>query len=154
MSESVVFQSARTQRDLLAARVVSARELLDAHLVQIRRYNPAVNAVITMDESQAYTVADTVDRLRAYGVTQGVLAGLPMVHKDLTAVKGMRFTSGSPIYADRIAEEDSHIVRRMKHAGCVTIGKSNVPEFGAGSQTFNPIFGATTNPHHLQKTCG
>lgn len=154
MSESVVFQSARAQRALLDARILSARELLDAHLVQIRRFNPVVNAVITMDEAHAYTVADTVDRLRAHGVTQGVLAGLPMVHKDLTAVKGMRFTSGSPIYADRIAEDDSHIVRRMKHAGCVTIGKSNVPEFGAGSQTFNPIFGATTNPHHLQKTCG
>lgn len=154
MSDSVVFHSARAQRALLDAQAISARELLDAHLAQIRTYNPEVNAIITMDEAYAYRTADTIDSLRAHGVMPGVLAGLPMVHKDLTAVKGMRFTSGSPIYADRIAEEDSHIVRRMKQAGCVSIGKSNVPEFGAGSQTFNPIFGATTNPHNLQKTCG
>lgn len=150
----IIWQSARAQRAMIAAKSISARELLDAHLAQINRVNPAVNAIITLDEAGARAHASHIDALIARGVDLGVLTGLPIVHKDLTAAKGLRFTSGSPIFADRIAEEDSHIVRRMKHAGCITIGKSNVPEFGAGSQTFNPIFGATRNPHDLHKTCG
>lgn len=150
----IVWQSARAQRALIAHKTVSARELLEAHLAQIARTNPAVNAIITLDEAGARAHATHVDALLARGVDLGVLAGLPIVHKDLTAAKGLRFTSGSPIFADRIAEEDSHIVRRMKNAGCVTIGKSNVPEFGAGSQTFNPVFGATRNPHDVSRTCG
>jgi amidase len=98
--------------------------------------------------------AGHIDALLARGVDLGVLAGIPIVHKDLTAAKGLRFTSGSPIYADRIADHDSVVVHNLKAAGGVTIGKSNVPEFGAGSQTFNPIFGATRNPHDLTRTSG
>lgn len=150
----IVSLTAQAQRAAFHSGQVSARELVDAHLAQIAHTNPAVNAVITLDAEGARAHATHIDALRARGVHIGVLAGLPIVHKDLTPAKGLRFTSGSPIYADRIAEEDSHIVRRMKHAGCITLGKSNVPEFGAGSQTFNPVFGATLNPHNLSRTCG
>ena len=147
------FASAHVQRNLIRTRAISARELLDVHLAQIARVNPQVNAIITLDEAGAHAHAQHIDALLARGVDLGILAGLPIAHKDLTAAQGLRFTSGSPIYADRIADTDSHIVSRMKQAGCVTIGKTNVPEFGAGSQTFNPVFGATLNPHDTQKTC-
>ncbi len=148
------FASAHAQRQLINTRAISARELLDIHLAQIARVNPQVNAIITLDGDGARAHAGHIDALLARGVDLGILAGLPIAHKDLTPAQGLRFTSGSPIFADRIAEEDSHIVRKMKRAGCITIGKTNVPEFGAGSQTFNPVFGATLNPHDIQKTCG
>ena len=150
----IVFATARQQRAAIASGQISAQELLSAHLAQIARTNPAVNAIITLDAEGAMAHAGHIDALLARGVDLGPLAGIPIVHKDLTAAKGLRFTSGSPIHADRIAEHDSVVVHNLKAAGCVTIGKSNVPEFGAGSQTFNPIFGATRNPHDLTRTSG
>jgi amidase len=150
----VVFASARAQREAFMQKKISAQELLAAHLAQIAKVNPAVNAIITLDEVGAMTHAASIDTLHARGVDCGLLAGLPVVHKDLTPAKGLRFTQGSPIFRDQIAEVDSLVVSRLKRAGAVTIGKSNVPEFGAGSQTFNPIFGATRNPYNLERTSG
>jgi amidase len=150
----IVFESARTQRSALANKKISAVELLHAHLKQIDHTNPQVNAIITLDPECALATAGHIDALIAHGVDMGVLAGLPVVHKDLTEVAGMRFTRGSPIFADAVGVTDSLIVSRIKQAGAVTLGKSNTPEFGAGSQTFNPVFGATRNPHDLTKTAG
>ena len=150
----IVFESARTQRSALTTKKISAVELLHAHLNQIDHTNPQVNAIITLDPEGALATAGHIDALIAHGVDMGVLAGLPVVHKDLTEVAGMRFTRGSPIFADAVGVTDSLIVSRIKQAGAVTLGKSNTPEFGAGSQTFNPVFGATRNPHDLTKTAG
>jgi amidase len=150
----VVFASARAQREAFMQKKISAQEILAAHLAQIAKVNPTVNAIITLDEVGAMTHAASIDALHARGVDCGLLAGLPVVHKDLTPAKGLRFTQGSPIFRDQIAEIDSLVVSRLKRAGAVTLGKSNVPEFGAGSQTFNPIFGATRNPYNLERTSG
>lgn len=150
----VVFTTARAQREAFLNKQISAQELLHAHLVHIAKVNPAVNAIITLDADGAMAHAAHIDALYARGVDCGVLAGLPVVHKDLTPAKGLRFTQGSPIFRDQIADIDSLIVSRLKHAGAITLGKSNVPEFGAGSQTFNPIFGATRNPYNLERTSG
>lgn len=138
----------------IRAREISARDVMDAHLAQIEKINPKVNAIVTLDAERALEGADAADRALARGEDAGPLHGLPMAHKDLVPVKGMRFTSGSPIYKDRIADHDALIIERLKKAGAVSIGKTNVPEFGAGSQTFNPVFGKTLNPYDLTKTCG
>ena len=142
------------QLALLDARSVSARELLDAHLAQVERWNPVVNAIVTLDEDGARSKAMAIDERRARGESVGPLAGLVTAHKDLENVAGMRSTSGSPILADFVPDTDSLIVERMRAAGLVTLGKTNTPEFGAGSQTFNTVFGATRNPYDRERTCG
>jgi amidase len=139
---------------LLARRELSATEVTAAHLEQIELVNPAVNAIVTLVPEQALERARELDAGIARGETPGVLAGLPVVHKDLQLTTGIRTTMGSPIYADWIPEESSLIVQRAQDAGAVTLGKSNTPEFGAGSQTFNRVFGATLNPWDTRRTCG
>src|SRR5262245_46770832 len=84
----------------------------------------------------------------------GALHGLPVAVKDLVLTKGIRTTFGSPIYKNFVPDQDALIVERMKRAGAIIIGKTNTPEFGAGSQTFNKVFGPTRNPYNLSKTCG
>jgi amidase len=150
----IVYQTARAQRAAFVLKKISAVELLDAHIAQIDHTNPQVNAIITIDADGARRIAQHIDALHAHGMDLGVLAGLPVVHKDLTEVKGMPFTRGSPIFRDSIGVQDSLVVSRLKNAGAVTLGKSNTPEFGAGSQTFNPVYGATRNPHNLERTSG
>lgn len=142
----------------LAARIrrreLSAREVLEAHLAQIERVNPAVNAIVTLTAEQAMRDAAAADDTLARGPTPGPLHGLPVAHKDLFETAGVRTTYGSPIYRDFVPAVDALPVRRLKAAGAISIGKSNTPEFGLGSQTFNPVFGATRNPWDLAKTCG
>ena len=138
----------------LRAKQLSAVELLEAHLAQIERVNPRVNAIITLVAEQAIAQAHAADAALARGDTIGPLHGLPIAHKDLFPTKGIRTTSGSPIYANHIPDHNALIIERIQRAGAITIGKTNVPEFGAGSQTFNPVFGATLNPYDTSKTCG
>ncbi|HEX9451793.1 MAG TPA: amidase [Burkholderiales bacterium] len=138
----------------IRARALSAVEVMDAHIAQIERVNPAVNAIVTFLPDLARAGARAVDAALARGDDPGPLAGLPVVHKDLAVTKGIRTTFGSPIYRDFVPDVDTILVERLKKAGAVTIGKSNVPEFGAGSQTFNPVFGASRNPYDLDKTPG
>jgi amidase len=135
-------------------RQVSAVEVLEAHLRQIERVNPRVNAIVTLVPEQARAAALAVDAALARGDDPGPLAGLPVAHKDLAYTKGVRTTFGSPIYRDFVPDVDAIIVERLKRAGAVSLGKTNTPEFGAGSQTFNAVFGATRNPFALDKTCG
>src|SRR5262245_17524363 len=99
---------------------------------------------------QARLAADVL----ASGAAVGPLHGLPIAHKDLQITKGIRTTFGSPIYADFVPAEDSLLVDRIRRAGAILVGKTNTPEFGAGSQTFNPVFGVTRNPYDTTKTCG
>ena len=92
--------------------------------------------------------------MQARGEKLGPLHGLPVAHKDLLETRGIRTTFGSPLFKDYIPTEDNIVVERMRRAGAIIVGKTNTPEFGAGSQTFNTVFGATRNPYDLTKTCG
>ena len=142
----------------LAARIrakqVSAREVMAAHLAQIERVNPKVNAIVTLVAERAMADAARADETLARGGEVGVLHGLPVAHKDLVDTAGIRTTRGSMFFRDHVPTHDALIVTRMRAAGAVTLGKTNTPEFGAGSQTFNAVFGATRNPYNLARTCG
>jgi amidase len=139
---------------LIRAKQVSAVEAMEAHLAQIERVNPQVNAIVTLLPERALEGARAADAALARGEPVGPLHGLPIAHKDLVPTAGIRTTWGSPIYADHVPEVDALIVQRLRAAGAITIGKTNTPEFGAGSQTFNAVFGETRNPYDLSKTCG
>ncbi|MCX7859532.1 MAG: amidase [Chloroflexus sp.] len=154
MHTDLCLQPATAIARLIRQRAVSAREVLEAHLARIEALNPLVNAIVTLDVEGARARASAIDEALDRGEDPGPLAGLPVAHKDLAETKGMRTTYGSPIFADFVPDFDALIVARLKAAGAVTIGKTNTPEFGAGSQTFNPIFGPTRNPYDLSKTCG
>ncbi|HJY34014.1 MAG TPA: amidase family protein, partial [Vicinamibacterales bacterium] len=142
----------------LAARIrgkqVSAREVLSAHLARIERVNPQVNAIVTLVAERAMADATRADEALARGDTPGPLHGLPVAHKDLVDTAGIRTTRGSPFFRDYVPAHDALIVTRIRAAGAVTLGKTNTPELGAGSQTFNTLFGATKNPYDLTRTCG
>ena len=139
---------------LIRAKKLSAREALAAHLKQIERVNPKVNAIVTLVPELAAADAAKADEMQAHGKPMGPLHGLPVAHKDLLETRGIRTTFGSPFFKDYVPAEDDIVVERMTRAGAITIGKTNTPEFGAGSHTFNKVFGATRNPYDLTKTCG
>jgi amidase len=153
-ASSVCFLSAIEMARLIRTRKLSAREALAAHLKQIERVNPKVNAIVTLVPEMAADAAAKADEMQARGEKLGALHGLPVAHKDLLETRGIRTTFGSPLYKDNIPTEDDIVVDRMRRAGAITIGKTNTPEFGSGSQTFNTVFGATLNPYDLTKTCG
>lgn len=133
---------------------LSAREVVAAHLRQIEQINPRVNAIVTLLEERALKTAQEADERLARGEVAGPLHGLPIAHKDLQPTRGVRTTFGSRIYKDFVPGFDSLLVERVRAAGAILIGKTNTPEFGAGSQTFNEVFGATLNPYDTTKTCG
>jgi amidase len=133
---------------------VSVSEVLSAHLEQIERLNPKVNAICTLRPEQALQQAAEADRKRHQTTHSEPLRGLPIAIKDLVRTEGIRTTFGSLAYADYVPEQDDLCVQRLKSAGAIVIGKSNTPEFGAGSNTFNAVFGKTRNPYDLEKTCG
>ena len=150
----ICFLSATDLARQIATRQLSAREVMEAHLSRIEQTNPLVNAIVTLLPDLAMERAAAADEALARGETVGPLHGLPIAHKDLFLTKGIRTTFGSPIYRDFIPDEDDLIVERCDAAGAITIGKTNTPEFGAGSQTFNEVFGKTVNPYDTSKTCG
>jgi amidase len=138
----------------LARKDVSARDVMSAHLARIERVNPKINAIVTVVPEQAMAAAAKADEAIARSGPTGVLHGLPIAHKDLVDTAGIRTTLGSPFYRDNVPTRDALIVTRIRAAGAITIGKTNTPEFGAGSQTFNPVFGPTRNPYDPSKTVG
>jgi amidase len=138
----------------MRAREVSAAEVMRAHLARIDAVNPELNAIVTLDRDAALAGADAADRRLAEGEPLGPLHGLPIAIKDLEDTAGMRTTYGSPIFRDHVPEADTLLVTRLRSAGAIVIGKTNTPEFGAGSQTFNPVFGATRNPFDPARTPG
>ncbi len=154
MSEEIVFLPARELARRIRERELSAVEVMRAHLDQVERTNPLVNAIITFLPERALEGARAADAAIASGQPVGSLHGLPIAHKDTTLTKGIRTTFGSPIYRDFVPDQNSLIVDRLQMAGAIPIGKTNVPEFGTGSQTFNTIFGTTLNPYDLTKTPG
>src|SRR5437016_658560 len=143
----ICFTPARQLARLIRARKLSATEVVNAFIAQIERVNPKVNAIVTFTPELALKKAKSADRGKP-------LAGLPIAYKDLVPTKDVRTTFGSLIYRDHVPTEDHAIVERLTAAGAILIGKTNTPEFGAGSQTFNKLFGATRNPYDPSKTCG
>src|SRR5215472_11050114 len=143
-----------TLAGLLRGREVSAREVVAAHIDRIERVDPAVNAVVTRCFERALAAAAAADESLARGQSAGLLHGLPVAHKDLADTAGVRTTYGSPLFAAHVPDRDALIVERMAGAGAISLGKTNTPEFGAGSHTVNPVFGATRNPYDLSRSAG
>jgi len=153
-ASSVCFTSTVDMARLIRAKKLSAREALAEHMKQIEGVNPKVNAMVTLVPELAAAAAAKADEMQARKEKLGPLHGLPVAHKDLFETRGIRTTFGSPLYKDYVPTEDDLVVERIRRAGAIVIGKTNTPEFGAGSQTFNKVFGATRNPYDLSKTCG
>lgn len=151
----ICFLRARDLANMIREKKLSSREVMQAHLKQIARVNGKVNAIVTLvPDGQLMAQALAADEAIAKGNWMGPLHGLPVGVKDLHETKGIRTTHGSPLYKDHIPNLDCLVVEREKKAGAIVIGKTNVPEWGLGSQTFNPVFGPTLNPYDLTKTCG
>jgi amidase len=145
----------RQLADLIRARQVSAREVMAEHLGRIHQHNPSLNAIVGMrDDDACLALADDADRKLARGEDVGPLHGLPWAFKDLEDAAGLLWTQGSPIFKDRVATTDSPLVALLKRAGVIPIGKTNVPEFGMGSHTYNKVFGITRNPWDTTKSAG
>jgi amidase len=146
-----------TAVDMAAAirrKKLSAREAMAAHLKQIERVNPKVNAIVTLVAERAMENAAKADEAQARGAVLGPLHGLPIAHKDLVETAGVRTTFGSRIFKDNVPNRDGMVVESTRKAGAIMLGKTNTPEFGAGSQTFNEVFGSTKNPFDVSRTCG
>jgi amidase len=139
---------------LIRARELSAVELLEAVLARIEAVNPALNAIVTLAAEQARVVAADLDARAARGSFAGPLHGLPIAIKDVAETAGIRTTYGSPVFASYVPDFDAPHVALLRAAGAVVMGKTNTPEFGAGSQTFNPVFGPTRNPYDTRLTPG
>jgi amidase len=151
----VVMMDALPLGRAIRAKQISCVEVMNAYLDHIDRFNPKVNAIISMRERKELVAeAQTRDDQLKRGEDMGPLHGMPQAIKDLAATKGIRTTQGSPIYKDVIPTADALIVERARKAGAIIIGKTNVPEFGLGSQTYNPLFGLTRNAYDQTKTSG
>ncbi|HWU55058.1 MAG TPA: amidase, partial [Rhizomicrobium sp.] len=154
-SSSIVMMDARALSRAIAAKKVSCAEVMGAYLDHIAALNPKVNAIVALqDRDQLIAQAREHDAMLAKGQNMGVLHGFPHAVKDLQPVRGIVSTSGSPILKDFVPAQDSLVVARMRAAGAIFIGKTNVPEFGLGSHTYNPVYGATHNPYDLTKSAG
>ena len=147
----IVSQPAVALARLLKARKLSATEVVRAFIARIEKVNPKLNALVTFVPEQALAAARALERRRD---KPGPLYGLPIAYKDLVPTRGVRTTFGSLAFENHVPEENHLIVERLGAAGAILLGKTNTPEFGAGSQTFNKVFGATRNPYDLGKTCG
>ena len=154
-SADICFLRAVDMAKAIREKKLAAREAMQAHLRQIGRVNSKVNAIVTLvAEEQLMAQAAASDESLAKGKLLGPLHGMPVGVKDLHEAAGIRTTYGSPLHRDFVPDFDCRVVQREKAAGAIVIGKTNVPEFGLGSQTFNPVFGATHNPYDVSKTCG
>lgn len=138
----------------IRARKLGVREVIAAHIARCERVNPHVNAIVTDTFEQALATADAADTALARGAEPGPLFGLPVAHKDSFLTAGVRTTFGSAVYRDAVPAQDSAVVARQKAAGAIMLGKTNLPEFGAGSHTFNAVFGATHNPYRHGVSAG
>lgn len=137
------------------ARRVSCREVMTAYLAHIDRVNPATNAIVALRERDVLLQeATAADQALAGGQSSGWMHGMPQAPKDLALTRGIRTTFGSPIFKDNVPATDAIIVERVRKAGAILIGKTNTPEFGLGSQTFNPVYGATRNPYDGTRCAG
>ena len=146
MTESLSRKTAVELASLIASKEVGPVEVLDSHLAAISRVNPKLNAIVTLVTDAAREQAREAEAAVLRGDKLGALHGLPVVIKDITPTKGIRTTYGSSLFKDNVPSEDAEVVRRLKAAGAIVLGKTNTPEFGAGANTFNEVFGVTRNP--------
>jgi amidase len=152
---SIVLMNGIELSRAIQSKQVSCVDVMTAYLDHIARLNPRVTAIVSLrDRSDLLAEARLRDQELARGTYQGWMHGFPQAIKDLTAAKGLPLTQGSPLFKDFIAPVDAIVVERMKRAGCIVIGKTNTPEFGLGSQTYNPVFGTTLNAYDQTKTAG
>lgn len=154
MVEEIIFKSAQELASDIRKRKLSVRETMEAHLEQIHRVNPKVNAIVSLNEEKALKEADEADKKLMSGEEVGLFFGLPIAIKDTHNAAGFPTTHGSLALKDNLVHEDDLIVERLRKAGAIVIGKTNVPEFAAGSHTFNKVFGPTRNPYHLERSAG
>lgn len=153
-ADDLTFLSATELGRLYRARRVSPLEVLEAVLARIDALNPHLNAYVTVAREEALGAARRATRLLRRGARLGPLFGVPVSIKDLTPTRGIRTTWGSRIYADHVPERDAVVVERLRAAGAIILGKTNTPEFGAGANTVNDLFGPTRNPWDPALTCG
>src|SRR5687767_4585370 len=144
--------SATELHRLIARHELSPVEVVEASLRRVERFNGVLNAVVTLSE-RALDDARALEREVARGRVRP-LCGLPVGIKDVTPVAGLRTTYGCPLYADYVPREDALVVRRLREAGAVILGKTNCPEFAAGGNTFNQVFGCTRNPWNPARSAG
>jgi amidase len=155
LSEPLHRWTARALAAAIRRRELSAREVVAWHLERIERLNPRLNAVVSLRPEEALAEADAADRRAASaGAEPGPLHGLPIAIKDLEDTAGIRTTYGSTLFADHVPAADSLVVARLRAAGAIVVGKTNTPEFGAGSHTFNAVFGTTRNPWAPDRSAG
>lgn len=155
LDNDICFASARELARLIRTREVSAREVMSAFLAQIERLNPKINAIVAkLADDQCLALADQADRQLARGDTVGPLHGLPFAFKELDPVIGFPMTRGSVIFKDFWPSEDSVLAERLRRAGVLPIGKTNISEFGMGSHSYNDVYGRTRNPYDLSKSAG
>jgi amidase len=154
VSRDLCFVSATDLLRLYRSRKVSPLEVMQAVFARIDAVNPALNAFVTLDREPALSAARRATTALGRRRDIGALHGIPVSIKDLTPTKGIRTTWGSRIFEQHVPDEDALIVQRLKSAGAIVIGKTNTPEFGAGGNTFNAVFGATRNPWDPALTCG
>ena len=152
---NLVRKSACELSRMIHAREISCQEVMFIYLEHIQAYNPIVNAIVSpINAEKCILAASTMDDRIAAGDEVGWMAGFPLAPKDLTHVAGIPTTFGASFLKNNKADNDSIIVERMRRAGAIMIGKTNVPEFGLGSQTYNQLFGVTKNPYDCSKTSG
>jgi amidase len=151
----IVDWDANTLSQMIKSRQVSCLEVMDGYLAQIRSYNPRVNAIVAMvDETDLRAQAMERDRQLSRGQYMGWMHGMPQAIKDTAQAKGLVYTTGSMLFKGYVSKEDAVFVERFRASGAILIGKTNVPDFALGSQTFNPVYGTTYNPYDLTKTVG
>ena len=152
--EDICFMPAWEMRDKIKSQELTSQEITEALIERIEKVNPIINAYCTTAFELARKMAKDADRRVKNNEKLGLLNGTPTSIKDLMYTKGLRTTFGSKIYEDLIPDEDEIAVQRLKDAGCVILGKTNTPEFGAAGVTDNPVFGETKNPWKLDRTSG
>src|SRR5262245_3507483 len=151
----ICYMSAKDLAAMIRTRKLSAREVMAAHLQRISQMNPKINAIVAkLDDQQCLALADAADRRLDKKEQVGPLHGLPIAFKDLEPAVGFPFTRGSTIFKNAMPTEDSILVERLRNAGAIPIGKTNTPEFGMGSHTYNKVYGTTVNPYDLSKSAG
>ncbi len=153
-SDSLLWWTARDLAPAIRRRELSAREVVAWHLDRIAAVNPRINAVVSLCPEAALAEADAADRRAGAGAPLGPLHGLPIAIKDLEDTAGIRTTYGSRMFADHVPAVDSLLVQRLRAAGAIVVGKTNTPEFGVGSHTFNEVFGPTRNPWAVDRSAG
>jgi len=151
----IVMLDAVALADAIRSRQISCVEVMTAYLDHIEKLNPRVNAIVALqDRASLLAQAEERDRQVKHGEMMGPLHGFPLAVKDLMPVKGIRMTLGSPIFKDFVPDADGIIVERQRNAGAIFIGKTNTPEFGLGSHTYNPVYGATRNAYDQSRSAG